>query len=512
MDRHATLVRSVSARIASFHASKTPFRIYHGSTNSTRPMDFEQDHIVDTSELNQVLEFDVDRKTVVVEPNVPMDALVRATIGRNLLPPVVMEFPGITVGGGFVGTAGESSSFKHGFFDCTINWAEVVLADGTVVRASNDERADLFRGLPGSFGTLGVLTLVEIQLVDLKRFVELRYDVVESRGDAVSRMRSATQDEQNDYVDGILFSKSKGVVVTGRLVDSPLKNGHIQRFSRAWDPWFYMHAQHVMKTARSSPYTEYVPIEDYLFRYDRGAFWMGFYAFKIFGVPFNRITRFVVDRYVHTRIMYHALHASKYSDRIIIQDLALPVSTVGQFLDYVDEKFEIYPLWLCPLRKDIRRSAGYPKDRAILGSTPNSQNMEDEEYISVGLWGPGPGDEEAFISANRELEAKLQELDGLKWLYAKAFYTEEEFWDVYDQEKYEAVRRAYHAESLPSIYDKVKEKKKAGPEPGLRGAIKRLVFRSFWLRGIYGTYKAIWGGDYLLKRQARRPAGKEKAA
>jgi FAD/FMN-containing dehydrogenase len=45
-----------------------------------------------------------------------------------------MEFPGITVGGGYSGTSGESSSFKHGYFDQTINWVEMVLATGEIVR------------------------------------------------------------------------------------------------------------------------------------------------------------------------------------------------------------------------------------------------------------------------------------------------------------------------------------------------------------------------------------------
>lgn len=49
-----------------------------------------------------------------------MDRLVEETLKYGLIPPVVMEFPGITVGGGYSGTSGESSSFKHGFFDRTL--------------------------------------------------------------------------------------------------------------------------------------------------------------------------------------------------------------------------------------------------------------------------------------------------------------------------------------------------------------------------------------------------------
>jgi FAD/FMN-containing dehydrogenase len=61
-----------------------------------------------------------------MEPNVPMDLLVEETLKYGLVPPVVMEFSGITAGGGYAGTSGESSSFKHGFFHRTINYVEMV--------------------------------------------------------------------------------------------------------------------------------------------------------------------------------------------------------------------------------------------------------------------------------------------------------------------------------------------------------------------------------------------------
>ena len=60
--------------------------------------------------------------TALVEPNVPMDTLVRETLRYGLLPPVVPEFPGITAGGGFAGTAAESGSFKYGFLESQLSF------------------------------------------------------------------------------------------------------------------------------------------------------------------------------------------------------------------------------------------------------------------------------------------------------------------------------------------------------------------------------------------------------
>jgi delta24-sterol reductase len=46
-------------------------------------------------------------KMVIVEPNVPMDALLQATLEHNLAPLVVTEFLSITADGGFSGISGE---------------------------------------------------------------------------------------------------------------------------------------------------------------------------------------------------------------------------------------------------------------------------------------------------------------------------------------------------------------------------------------------------------------------
>ncbi len=215
---HTRKVSTLQSRIKHFHSTSTPYRIYHGSTNSTRQASFDSSAIIDVSSFKSILSINATIQTALVEPNVPMDALVAATMEQGFLPPVVMEFPGITVGGGFVGTAGESSSFKYGFFDRTVVRAEVVLADGTLLNASSTENAELFEGLRGSFGTLGVLTLVEVSLVPLKSWVEVTYYPTTSAGEAMTVLQRETRKEGNDYVDGVLFSKTNCIILSPQSV------------------------------------------------------------------------------------------------------------------------------------------------------------------------------------------------------------------------------------------------------------------------------------------------------
>ena len=90
MEQHDSTVAKLRAEVARFNESKTPFRIYHGSTLSTRQSSRQRNKIIDVSSLNHVLKFNKAEKTVLVEPNVPMDRLVEATLAQGYLPKVVM--------------------------------------------------------------------------------------------------------------------------------------------------------------------------------------------------------------------------------------------------------------------------------------------------------------------------------------------------------------------------------------------------------------------------------------
>lgn len=534
MERHRALVQKISSTVRAFYAAKEPYRIFHGSTNSTRPQPHgRRAAVVDISALRDVLSVDEGRRTALVEPNVPMDRLVEATLRHGLVPPVVMEFPGITAGGGFAGTAGESSSFRHGFFDDTVASVELVLPDGEVVTAANPKHtpsgaeegkyADLFRGAAGAVGTLGVTTLLELNLVRAKKFVRTRYRRTGSVAEAVAAVREETARAENDYVDGILFSKDHGVVITGQMTDEKPAAAPVRTFSRARDPWFYMHVQE--RTASLPPASspsdtttatttgtttqgteedqdEYIPLAEYLFRYDRAGFWVGRAGWTYFKlVPFNRLTRWFLDDFLHTRMLYRALHGSGESARFVVQDIAVPFATAPELVDYTAGELGIWPLWLCPLRRrappTFHPFTTTPKETA---AAKGKEGEEDDMMLNIGVWGWGPSDRGEFVAANRALEAKVRQLGGMKWLYAHTYYDEPEFWDMYGGRAwYDALRARYKADEagLPTVYDKVRvkvdtDKPKAGG--GLKGV---------WpFGGIYGIYKSIKSGDYMLHRNA----------
>ena len=518
MDEHAAATAAVASRIGQFHETKTPFRVYHGSTNSTRRSQRRQDNTVDTSAMNRILEVDTAKKTALVEPNVPMDALVDATLEHGLVPLVVMEFPGITVGGGFSGTSGESSSFRYGAFETTVNWIEIVLPTGEVARASKSEKPDLFWGAASAFGTLGVVTLLEVQLRDAKSYVELTYRHVRDFGEVVSILQAETADgSPNDYVDAITFSLHSTVICTGRLVDTLPQGATPQQFLRARDPWFSVHAQRIEKRLQGLPpsqtATDHIPLVDYLFRYDRGGFWTARYAFRYFLTPFNCVTRFLLNPLLHARVMYRALHQSGLSDLYVVQDVGIPYAHAARFAAWLDQNLPLYPLWLCPLR--VRRDAPDARhglhaefgDRSDAATSP-------ETMLNFGVWGPvSLTDRRRCVAQNRALERAVHALGGKKWLYAQAYYTEAEFWAQYDRPAYDALRARYGAGYLPSVFDKVRVDVDA-EEARVRASWVVWVLAAVWmvwpLRGVYGVWRAVAGGDYLLQGRGRREREEER--
>ncbi|KAI1435153.1 FAD binding domain protein [Xylaria sp. CBS 124048] len=495
MEAHNQAVSVVSRRLQDFFAHRESFRVYHGSTNSTRPIQKDGGKVIDTSQLNHVLAVNRSKKTVLVEPNVPMDKLVTATLEHGLVPLVVMEFPGITAGGGFCGSAGESSSGRHGPFDSTVNSIEIVVPNGDILNASKTEKSDLFWGAASAFGTVGIVTLLEIQLQDAAQYVQLTHYPVHSFPEASKVLQEQIVDQTIDFIDGIVFSPSKTVICVGRLVEATPSGCRPRHYLRRRDPWFYLDVQ--KRAAKSSSaVVDYVPLVDYLFRWDRGGFWVARYAYHYFLAPFNRVTRYALDTFMHARVMYHALHKSGLSDTYIIQDVGIPFDAVETFYDWLHETLQIYPLWLCPIR--VRR---YTPDAAYGIHADFADPNKPEVMLNIGVWGPGPKDYDELVRLNRLIEHKVHELGGKKTLYAQAYYTEEEFWNTYDKSAYDSVRIKYHADHLPSVYDKVKVDETARTEARGQSRMPSLLRDRRPFQGLYGVYKAWRGGDYLLQKK-----------
>ena len=120
----------------------------------------------------------------------------------------------------------------------------------------------------------------------------------------------------------------------------------------------------------------------------------------------------------------------------------MPVETAPQFLDFVHTEFNIYPLWLCPISSDSAAPFHEYDPSLNIGMTcPPVRTSETQGtaspqstafWLDIGVWGwAGPPVFASYVAKNRNIEVEMQELQGRKWLHARAIYSEEEFWEVY---------------------------------------------------------------------------------
>ncbi len=389
-------------------------------SNVTREADYKakKNHL-SLSSFTEIL--DINSTCAIVEPLVTFDMLVKQTISMGLMPPVVPEFKGITVGGAFAGSSLESSSGVYGQFSDTVLGVTVLLGNGEVVGASRTENSDLFWGLSGSYGTLGIILSLTIELIPAKKNMHIGIP---------------------GPFDETLIFDNKQIHLTAAMTNRPA-NFFIKPFSN----WFYKRVEEKQNFI--------MPLYDYLFRYDRGAFWMAStfqgpswllqYLFRVKKEPSFKSSWEVPSLFrplFSSRRLYNTLHklpSSWFEKNFIVQDFYIPLSALDVFL----KEIPLRPLWLCPVK---------PTHTPQLFSP---HYLPCEKLVDVGVYGI---DLEAPETSKR-LEKLCHNLKGRKMLYAYNYYSSDTFWQIYDEKSYRHLRTKYYAEkAFLSIEHKVLNK------------------------------------------------------
>ncbi|MBA2728327.1 MAG: FAD-binding oxidoreductase [Parachlamydiaceae bacterium] len=431
--------------------------------------------------LNQVLEVDLKSMSIKVEPRVTMEMLFQATLPYGLSVPVIPEVKSMTVGGALMGIAGESSSHRWGCFHEICTGCEILLGNGDLLHASPQENPEIFYGLAGSYGSLGVLVSVELKLIPVKPFVHLTYYSY-SNPDAVIDALQAFYQSRNppQFLEGFIFAKDLAVIAIGNDCTSEQISEKLPLLSlkRVSSKWYYQHVYDNLKISQTCE--EVMPYSEYIFRHDQGAFWIGAYflnpalmsAFisqgmlKLYSPKINYFNEHQIERY------HNAMHPSTFGrtvmhpwmncqklqsmlhraekwiqNRFIIQDFCIPENNAKKFLQNAMEDTGLFPIWLCPIKSTTTPQIFAPHQVKDQSSTPY--------FINIGLYGLSayskPIDE-----MTKKLECLTKELCGRKVLYARSYYTPEEFWEIYSEKDYEMLRKLTNANGIwHQITDKV---------------------------------------------------------
>lgn len=306
---------------------------------------------VDLSAFRNILEIDKERMVAKVEPLVSMGQITKATCPMNLSLAVAPEFDDLTVGGLINSYGISGGSHIYGLFSDTVVSVEVVLADGQVVRATKDnEHSDLFYGMPWSQGTIGLLVSAEIKLIPVKEYMRLTYtpvrgtlkEITEAYADSFVP-RDGDPAKVPDFVEGMVYSSSEGVMMTGVYAseeEAKKKGNRINRVGWWFKPWFYQYAETALNKGE---FVEYIPTREYYHRHTRSLYWEG----KLI-IPFGDQFwfRFLLGWLMPPKISLLKITQGEairnyYHDNHVIQDVLVPLHKVSDALEFAHRELEV---------------------------------------------------------------------------------------------------------------------------------------------------------------------------
>ncbi|MGB8501452.1 FAD-binding oxidoreductase [Mycobacterium sp.] len=394
---------------------------------------------LDTSGLTGVIAVDPEARTADVAGMCTYEDLVAATLPYGLAPLVVPQLKTITLGGAVTGLGIESTSFRNGLPHESVLEMDILTGTGEVVTASPDQHQDLYRGFPNSYGTLGYSVRLKIELEPVKPFVALRHLRFNSVSDLVAEMDRIADTGGYDgvpveYLDGVVFSADESYLCIGVQTGTA---GPVSDYTGR--QIYYRSIQHAAGEKHDR-----LTIHDYLWRWDTDWFWCS----RAFGAQNPRIRRWWPRRLRRSSFYWKLIAYDRrfnVADRIekrsgrpprerVVQDVEVPIERCGEFLEWFLANVPIEPIWLCPLR--LRDSDRWPLYPIRPGHT----------YVNVGFWSSVPvGATEG--ETNRRIEAKVSELDGHKSLYSDAYYSVDEFDDLYGGETYKTLKKTYDPDS-----------------------------------------------------------------
>ena len=436
-----------------------PVRLAKKTSNLFRARTRTRAQGLDVTGLDEVVAVDPSGRTAEVGGMCTYERLVAATLPHGLSPLVVPQLKTITVGGAVTGLGIESSSFRNGLPHESVLEIDVLTGTGEVVTARPEgEHADLYRGFPNSYGTLGYATRQRIELEPVLPFVELRHvrfhsieDLVEALDRVVTQREH--QGERVDYLDGVVFSATESYLTLGRQSAEP---GPTSDFTGM--AVYYRSLQH----DRAEPKRDRLTIHDYLWRWDTDWFWCS----RAFGAQDRRVRRVWPRRWRRSSVYWKLVaFDQRWSvvDRLearrdrpprerVVQDVEVPVGECAGFLHWFLREVPIEPLWVCPLRIREDGPAG-----AVPGERPWSLYplRAGETYVNVGFWSTVPATPGQPGAVNRLVEREVTTLHGHKSLYSDAYYDRAEFDRLYGGDAYRALKARYDPRGrLLDLYSK----------------------------------------------------------
>ncbi|MGB5811135.1 MAG: FAD-binding protein [Polyangiales bacterium] len=433
---------------------------------NTRMADKSRAQTVQMHDLKAILEVDEKRGVIRVEPFVTVGEVAAHLDRIGLQLEATIEMKEATLGGLVMALGMTTHSHVSGLVHDTVVAYEIVTAEGDLVRATADnEHADLFRALPWSHGTLGLLVALEMRVISASSYVRLVYRPFYSlNAYATEYERLAAREHPPHFIEMLIFEQDRAVIMEGYLAtDSEVRSRRlaINPINRSHKPLFYKHVESMLDLGEGSRHEELIPTVDYLMRHDRSMCMCLAQILPSANEPWFRYTMGWMLPPNMTFLKGTRPNAERENTirKQVWQEYAFPAEHFASMVAHIHDAFEIYPLLAYPCK--VIDHGGLVRLPANRGK-PYSGKSETTTFLDIGVYGfpqqVKDGDDRfPTVTRVRELERRARAVGGFLHTYCDVFSTEEEFMEMFDHTLWKEMRARYRADGVfPTIYEKVK--------------------------------------------------------
>lgn len=398
-----------------------------------------------------------------LDPSFSLVLHARLSLPRN--PPKACSSPSVVITPLAQGI--EGSSHKYGLFADTVVAYEILVASGEVLRCTKEENTDLFYAIPWSYGSLGFLMAVELEVIPCKPYMRVQYFPTDSAKEIADLFRAKTNSKvPPEFAEAIMYTKDEGVVITADFADTDEieKSGReINNIGLWFKKWFYTWVREACRSEGvtiDNPYVEYIPLREFYHRHTQSIFWEGELIIP-FGNQawFRWLLGWMMPLHVGLLKLTQGRTLEKYyEDRHVCQDALVSMDLLEEGIQFFHKNWECYPLWMAAHKTFKTTPQGMMKP-----TKDDLRDGEHEMFVDIGAWyAPGPvlrGEPYNGYQATKNFEHWLIANKGYQCLYAVTEMTREEYTTMFNMENYHACRKKYGAEGVfMDVYDKVRKR------------------------------------------------------
>lgn len=435
------------------------------SSLNTRIADKSAVATIAMHDLRAILGVDREAGTVRVEPFATIGELAAYLDEQGLQLEATIEMEGATLGGLVLAIGMTTHSHVCGLMHDIVESYELVTAEAERIQVRREgEHADLFRALPWSHGTLGLLVGLELRVIPAPSHVRLEYrpffDLDEYCAEHERLLRS---ENPPFFLEAQVFGRDRAVVIEGYPAEeAEVRRGElpVNDVNRWNKPFFFKHVERMLEQPAGARVKELVPSYSFLMRHERSMCMTLGQILPSANQPWFRNT-LGWTLPPNLRLLKSSRppeERARAMRRQVYQDFAFPAEHLKEMLVHLDETFEIYPLLVYPCRVFDR--GGMVRVKGQHGVHWDGQERS-EMYLNLGIYGPPRDIREGklrfpTVTKVRELEAMVRERGGFLHTYVDVLSTEDEFEAMFDHGLWRQMRERYGAEGVfPSIYEKI---------------------------------------------------------